>query len=145
MITFNNHKKLKRTSRNIIITSIGFLFSIIAGIFVLKTYVREINKKTQNNSSILYISIENQSNQKKIPYYLIIKKDTLLKKTIIPGKQTFEIAWNWDNAQTITQFFGDSIKTQNIDVSDSISYLMIEIHSPLKNPKTIQVESLFFE
>ncbi|MDR1762094.1 MAG: hypothetical protein LBR55_06555 [Bacteroidales bacterium] len=141
----HHHKRRQRTNRNLIIIVIGFLCTALVGAFVFQSYIGQLDKIKHNNPHMLHISIENATPFEAIPYYLLVRNDTVLTKTLTKGKQFFEIPWKYDTVHVMQIFAGTPIETPNVCVPDSISYLMVTLDSIPNNAEKFTIQSYFLK
>lgn len=141
MIQFERHRKRNKTNKNLIIITIGFLCSVLVAAVVFQTYISKVQETRKNNPKILSITIENTSMYKELPYFLIIKNDTILRKTVHLGKQNYQIAWKWDTVLVLQNIKGKDYVLPQVFVNDSVSYIMMQI----KGNPNIEIMQNFFE
>lgn len=118
-------RRNRRSNRNFFIISIGFVLLLMVVIFGVQNLMLKTTKAKP--SHILHCEIENQLSQN-IFCKMKVGDSILFEDSLQTGKNSFEKNWHYDSLQTIvSQFNGKDILFENIAVSDSIQYLMIEI------------------
>ncbi len=123
--TSSRQRRNRHSNRNFFIISIGFVLLLMVVIFG----VQNLMLKTTFPKATRYIHCEigNQLSEK-IYCKMKVGDVILFDDSLQIGKNSFEKKWHFDSLQTITAHFNNKkILFENISVTDSIQYLMIEI------------------
>lgn len=123
--TSSRQRRNRHSNRNFFIISIGFVLLLMVVIFGVQNLMLKTTSKKAIHS--LHCEIENQLSED-IYCKMIVGDVILYEDSLQIGKNSFEKNWHFDSIQTITAHFNNKeVLFENISVTDSIQYLMIEI------------------
>lgn len=121
----SRQRRNRHSNKNFFIISVGFLLLLMVIIYGVQNLMLKSSK--QKTTHILHCEIENQLSQN-VFCKMNVGDVILFEDSLQIGKNSFEKNWHFDSLQTITSHFNDKETLfENIAVTDSIQYLMIEI------------------